>query len=604
MGDGAMIESPRSEQPEGVEPGIGNPRYGSDLIVDLLNGLGIEYVVMNPGSTFRGIHDSLVNYGANRSPKLILALHEAVAVGIAHGYAKASGRPMAAALHDIVGLGNAPTAIYEAWTDRVPIVILGGTGPMDAAIRRPGNDWIHTALIQGNLIRDFVKWDDQPASIEAVPESLLRAYRVAMTPPAGPVYVCYDALVQEGAIEGPIQSIDASRFAPPPPMWPDANAIEEAAELLVASEFPIVASGRVCRDQRGLDGLVELAEVLAAPVFPIYRNGLNFPSGHQLNFMGEAETYAPKADVFLGAEPLDFTHVTRARPGRAIGQGEYMAREDARFISVGVDDLALRSWSSEFQRLTPVDVPIQADTSVALSQLAAACRERIDSTTSKRIEERREALREDHRTLLERASERIASSWNDRPISLGRLLTEVRDAVVGRHPDYVLLKNRFWIPGIFDISEIDRYLGEACGGTMGYGPPAMVGGAIAAKENGRFAVGVTGDGDFNYTASALWTAAHYEIPGLFVIFNNRTYQSDVEFQHQIAEERGRPVENRSIGHAMDSPPVDIATLARGYGCVGIGPIEDPDELGESLKRGVSLAEDGAMVVVDVVVQPR
>lgn len=604
MNKHVTIPGPASEMPTGIEPALGNPEYGSDLIVDLLHDLGIDYVAMNPGSTFRGIHDSLVNYGGNRSPKLLLALHEAVAVGIAHGYAKGTGRPMAVALHDIVGLGNAPTAIYEAWADRVPIVILGGTGPIDAAIRRPGNDWIHTALIQGNLIRDFVKWDDQPASIEAISESLLRAYRVATTPPAGPVYVCYDALVQEGTIEEPIDPVDASRFAPPRPMWPDANAIDEAADLLVKSEFPVITSGRVCRDQRGLDGLVELAEVLAAPVFPLYRNGLNFPSGHPLNFMGEAETYSPRADVFLGAEPLDFTHVTRARPTRAIGQGENLARDDARFISIGVDDLALRSWASEFQRLTAVDVPIQADTSVALSQLAAACRERMDAAAAKRIEERRATLREDQSQLLERAAKRVADSWDDRPVSLGRLLTEVRDAVVDRHPNFVLLKNRFWIPGIFEIAEVDRYLGEACGGTMGYGPPAMVGGAIAAMERGRFAVGITGDGDFNYTASALWTAAHYDIPGLFVIFNNRTYRSDVEFQQQIAEERGRPVENRSIGHAMNSPLVDIATIADGYGCIGIGPVEDPEELSEVLERAVRLAEDGAMVVVDVFVQPR
>jgi thiamine pyrophosphate-dependent acetolactate synthase large subunit-like protein len=603
MMDRTTIAGPAAERPVNVEQQTGNPEYGSDLIVDLLDAMGIEYVVMNPGSTFRGIHDSIVNYGANRAPKLLLALHEAVAVGIAHGYAKAAGRPMAVALHDVVGLGNAPTAIYEAWTDRVPIVILGGTGPVDASLRRPGNDWIHTALIQGNLIRDFVKWDDQPASIAAVPESLLRAHRVAVSRPAGPVYVCFDALVQEGRIDHPIDFPEVDRFAPPRPIWGDPNAVDEAARLLVEAEFPVISSGRVCRDQAGLDGLVELADLLAAPTFPIYRNGLNFPSAHPLNFMGQAESYVPDADVILGAEPLDFTHVTRRFPTRAIGQGAPITRDDARFISVGLDDLALRSWASEFQRLSPVDIPIMADTAVGLHQLAEACRSLIDSAASERIEARRARLLSDHKALMERAARRVADTWNDQPISLGRLLTEVRDAV-SQEDEFLLLKNRFWIPGIWDIAHVDRFLGDACGGTMGYGPPAMIGGALAVARTPRFAVGITGDGDFNYTASALWTAAHYEIPCLIVVFNNRSYQSDVEFQDHIARERNRPVENRSIGHAMDSPPVDIAGLARSYGCAGMGPVESPSDLAPTLERAVRQAKEGRTVVVDVLVQPR
>jgi thiamine pyrophosphate-dependent acetolactate synthase large subunit-like protein len=337
-------------------------------------------------------------------------------------------------------------------------------------------------------------------------------------------------------------------------------------------------------------------------VFPNYRNGLNFPSMHPLNFMGATGELVPRADVILGAEPLDFTGVTRATPSRAIGQGRPLAREDARFVSIGVDDLALRSWASEFQRLTEVDVPIVADTAVGLHQLVEACRARIDGPARERIEGRRERLDESQRDRLARSAKRVQDGWDDQPISLGRLLTEVRDAVA--EEDWVLLKNRFWIPGIWDVTEVDRYLGETCGGVMGYGPPAMVGGALAAKELGRFAVGITGDGDFNYTASALWTAAHYEIPSLMVIFNNRAYHSDVEFQHQIAEERGRPVANRHIGHALDSPAVSISRIAEGYGCMGVGPITDPADLAPTLRRAVAQVREGRTVVVDVLVQPR
>ena len=157
-------------------------RYGSDLVVDLLRAAGIEHVAINPGATFRGIHDSLVNYGERR-PEHILTNHEEIAVAMAHGYAKAKGRPMAAFVHDIVGLQHASMAIYNAFCDRAPILVLGGGGPMDATRRRPWIDWIHTALVQGNQVRDYVKLDDQPASVSAIPEAILRAWRVARTEP-------------------------------------------------------------------------------------------------------------------------------------------------------------------------------------------------------------------------------------------------------------------------------------------------------------------------------------------------------------------------------------------------------------------------------------
>ncbi len=184
-------------------PGRG-PEYGSDLVVDVLRALGIEYAVLNPGATFRGLHDSLVNYGGNERPELIQCCHEEIAVAVAHGYAKAAGRPCAAVLHDVVGLQHASMAIFNAWCDRVPVLLLGGTGPMAVERRRPWIDWIHTALVQGTLVRDYVKWDDQPASLASIPEAIVRGYRIAVTEPQGPVYVCLDADLQEAPIAEPV----------------------------------------------------------------------------------------------------------------------------------------------------------------------------------------------------------------------------------------------------------------------------------------------------------------------------------------------------------------------------------------------------------------
>ena len=170
--------------------------WQSDVIVDCIKRYDFPYITLNPGASFRGLHDSLVNYGDNQPP-MMLCNHEEIAVQIAHGYAKASGKPMAVILHNLVGLLHACMAIYYAYLDRVPIFIIGATGPMDEAKRRPHIDWTHTALVQGNAVRDYVKWDYQPTSIDGVPESFARAYSIMMTEPKGPIYMCYDAALQE-----------------------------------------------------------------------------------------------------------------------------------------------------------------------------------------------------------------------------------------------------------------------------------------------------------------------------------------------------------------------------------------------------------------------
>src|SRR4029453_5854916 len=157
MAKAQKIEKPQAE-------------WGSDVVVDLLKAFEIEYVAINPGATFRGLHDSLVNYGGKQPPEIIPCTHEEIAVALAHGYARAKGKPMGAAVHNVVGLQHASMAIYNAWADRVPLIVMGGPGPMDTGNRRPWIDWVDTALVQGNLVRDFVKWDDQPASVEAVPD--------------------------------------------------------------------------------------------------------------------------------------------------------------------------------------------------------------------------------------------------------------------------------------------------------------------------------------------------------------------------------------------------------------------------------------------------
>src|ERR1700676_692869 len=240
--------------------------WQSDIIVDLIKGSGFPAITPNPGARFRGLHDSLVNYGGNEPP-MLLCQHEEIAVQIAHGFAKACGKPMAVILHNLVGLLHATMAIYYAYLDRVPIFIIGATGPMDEGRRRPHIDWTHTALVQGNAIRDFVKWDYQPSAIEGVPESFARAYSVMTTEPRGPVYMCYDAALQEDPLTREIALPPPYAAATPAPMAPDPRAIAAIADKLLKADHPLLLAEYVGRRGGGFAQMVELAETAGAAVW-------------------------------------------------------------------------------------------------------------------------------------------------------------------------------------------------------------------------------------------------------------------------------------------------------------------------------------------------
>ncbi len=268
------------------------PQYGSDVIVDMLHACGIVYAACNPGASFHGLHDSIVNYGGNRMPELIQCCHEEISVAMAHGYAKATGTPMAALIHNIVGLQHASMALFNAWCDRAPVLALGATGPMDSTQRRPWIDWIHTALVQGTLVRDYVKWDDQPHSLASVPESFLRAYRIAQTDPQGPIYVCYDAGLQEEVVRLPPTLPDPQRYGPPAPPQAHPEALERTADLLVQAEHPVAIVDLVGRHPAAIESLKRLAELLAMPV--IDRGGrFNFPNTHGLDATDAASEVLP-----------------------------------------------------------------------------------------------------------------------------------------------------------------------------------------------------------------------------------------------------------------------------------------------------------------------
>ncbi|MDA0787344.1 MAG: thiamine pyrophosphate-binding protein, partial [Proteobacteria bacterium] len=526
------------ERPVGTENAVMG--WGSDVVAELVRRLDIPYIAMVPGASYRGFQDSLVNYLGNREPQMLVCLHEEHCVAIAHGYAKVTDTPMAAAVHSNVGLMHATMAVFDAWCDRAPVMVFGATGPVDANLRRPWIDWIHTSRDQGALVRDYVKWDDQPASPEAAIESVLRANRIMRRHPQGPVYIVLDVAMQESKLDPVPEIPDVARYAVEPDPAPTAESVAAALELLQAAKAPLIMAGRVSRSQEAWDRRIAFAEALGAKVITNQRIAAAFPTHHPLhpNHLNYRTTAADEAlirdaDVILNLDWLDFggTLQTAAQTGEAV---------TAKIISVSMDDLNSNGWSFDHHVLPPVDLPILATPD---SFVAAAL------------------------PLMEAGEKRAysvapsAPPTGSGPIDLVSLGTAVDAAIGARAATYVRLPIGWPAPTIRIDGPLD-YIGNDGGAGVGSGPGMVVGSALALQGTGRLPVAIMGDGDFLMGASALWTTAHYGIPLLLIVNNNRSYGNDVAHQSRMATQRGRPVENRWIGQSLENPRVDIPAQAR------------------------------------------
>ena len=577
-----------------------NASFGSDLMVEMLRELGIRYIALNPGASYRGLHDSLVNFG-DGGPEILMCAHEEFAVAMANGYARVTGKPMATGLHNVVGLQHATMAIFNAWCDRTPILNLGGGGPQDANHRR-STDWVHTALVQGNLVRDFVKIDDQPYSIDAVPESLLRAYRIATTEPKGPVYVCLDSDLQEQRIESPMMLPDAALFAPPAPPAANPEALQRAAALLAGAQWPVIVAGEVGRNPEALPDLVELAETLAAPVIEGGRFAIS--NTHPLDLTPRREAVLREADVVLALD-VPSLGVPLGPSVRERGALQPVISPDTNVIHITLLDLEKQSWVTDSMWMMPVAVPIAADTAQAIPELARLCREKLaaDVGAAARVEERRAKVHAMHREAREDTAAWIKQAWDQTPVSSARLHGELNKRLKGQTWALVHGHGARW-RDVLETTDVGHGLGGGRGGGVGYGLPSSIGAALGWKDSGRLVVSVLGDGDFFMTSNALWTAAKYEIPLLVIIYNNLSYYNDEDHQERIAVWRDRPIGNKGVGIRIEDPEPDFAALARSLGVAGFGPVTDPNKVGEVLDEAIATVKSGKPAVIDVHTQAR
>jgi thiamine pyrophosphate-dependent acetolactate synthase large subunit-like protein len=536
-------------------------------------------VALTPGASLRGLHDSIVNHLGNASPQLLLALHEETAVAIAHGYAKVTGKPMAAALHANVGLMNGNMAIFNAWCDRMPLLILGATGPVDAAKRRPWIDWIHTSRDQGALVRDYTKWDDQPASVGAARESLLRAYWMANTAPKGPVYINFDSELQEQVLREPLGKIEAARFTPSARTSVPLSVAKDAAAMLNDAKLPVVLAGRASRSVHAWKNRIAFAEKLGALVITDLRAAASFPTSHPLHAgiwhptrpSSGAARALKNADLIVSLDWIDLAGALSSTP----------TRRTARVVHASLDHVLHRGGGAEYQALPAVDVMLAGDPDEVVAAL-------LPLITQKKTSVRN--------IPASRAPSLPAAASG--PITIDTLVRGLRRAV-GATPVSLAHIPPVWPEHEWEFEHPLDYLGDEGGAGLGVGPGLTVGAALALQGSGRLPMAICGDGDFLMGATALWSAVHYRIPLLLVIANNQSFFNDEVHQERVARSRKRPVENRWIGQRMTDPAIDILGLARAQGAQVFGPVERPEDLSGIYAQAIAAVQNGCVAVVDV-----
>src|SRR6195256_1919229 len=472
-------------------------RSGSDFMVDVIKSLGFEYVCANPGSSFRGIHESIINYGGNKSPEFITCCHEESSVGMAHGYAKVEGKPMGVLVHSNVGLQHASMAIFNAYCDRAPVYIIAGNS-IDATMRRPGVEWEHSAQDVAAMVRDFVKWDDLPISLPHFAESAIRAYKIAMTTPSMPVLVVADSDLQESplakdaAIHIPKLTLDSL------PMG-DSGSVAEAARLLVAAENPVIVADRAARTPAGMARLIELAEALQASV--IDQGGrMNFPSRHPLNQSDRGRALIGDADVILGLELTDFWGITHSFRDQLHRTSKSATKDGAKLISITAGDLYSKGNYQDLQRYPEVDLAIAADAETTLPSLIEAVKRLITDDRKRAYQDRGSKLADARQRALERARTDATYGWDSSPITIARLSAELWAAI--KNEDWSLVSDvgfaSRWPMRLWSFDKHSQFIGGAGGAGGGYCAPASAGAALANKKHGRLSVRINGEGDMMY----------------------------------------------------------------------------------------------------------
>ena len=600
----AAVPGPKLAAAETMPPSkdpVSQSTSGGDFMVDVFKTLDIDYLAMNCASSFRGLHEAVLNHGGNTKPEILTCPHEEIAVHMAQGYAKIEGKPMAMICHGVVGLQHATMAMYNAWCDRVPVIVMGGN-IMEANKRGPGAEWVHSAIDPAAIVRDFVKWDDQPTSLQHFAESAVRAYKVTMTPPMAPVMLSLDAELQENLIAD-AETLKIPKLSKVIPPQGDTAALAELAKMLVNAETPVIISDRLARTPAGMARLVELAETLQCAVID-NAGRMNFPSRHPLN-QSFRRAIIRQADVIVAMEVNELWGSLNAFSDRIVRSSRPSYKSDAKIVTLGSRDLYMKSNYQDFGRYQEVDLTIGGDAEASLPTLIDQVKRLIDDGKKAAFAVRGKKLAAARLAAMEQAKSDATIGWDASPITTARMCAEVYGQI--KDEDWSLVGTTIrlaWPHRLWNFDKPYQWNGVSGGAGVGYNLPASLGAALANKKHGRLTLAFGGDGDFMFVPSTLWTAAHHRIPMLYILQNNRAYHQEYMYLQAMAARHGRGITNTEIGTTIKDPNVDYATVARGFGVYGEGPIVDPKDLGPALKRAVAMVKTGQPALVDVVTDPR
>ena len=598
-----------AQKPDVKEPAevTDNVRVGADFMMDVFKSIGFEYMAANPGTSFRGLHESLINYGGNKNPEFLTCLHEESSVAMAHGYAKIEGKPMMVMAHGTVGLQHASMAIYNAYADRVPVYIVLGN-ILDINYRRGSADWYHSVQDAAAMVRDYVKWDDTPVTLSHFAESAVRGYKIAMTPPYEPVVLVADGVLQEEPItEKNLRIPKLVRSAPP---QGDEGAVKEAAKMLLAAENPVMVAGRCARTPKGMDLLVELAELLQCRVQD-QRLRMNFPTSHPLYAHTTGDPIVAKvgdSDCVLGLEAQEMWTITNTMTGlNKFGmEAHSVMKPGAKIISISAIELNHKSNYQDFGRYSEVDLSITGDAEATLPALIEAVKKQMTPDRKAAIQARGAKVAEANRLAHQRNIEAAAIGWDASPISTARMAAELWAQV--KNLDWSLVSNdryiSYWSTKLFNFTKPYHYIGAQGAAGIGYGLPAAVGAALANRKHGRVTLNIQPDGDLNYAPGVLWTAVHHKIPMLTLVHNNRGYHQERMYIQMVASKMNRGIDRSHIGTSFTDPYINYAMMAKSYGMYSEGPISDPKDLGPAIKRGLERVQAGEPALIDVLTQPR
>ena len=566
-------------------------RPGSDLMVQVLRDLDIEYVAANPASSFEGIQESVINYGdvPNRRPEFITALHEESAVDMAHGYAKAEGRPMAVMIHGTIGLMHASMAIYQAYQTQTPVVIIAGRDDTNFLRAQSADD------IAG-IVRSFTKWDAHPQTLAESLDAIQECYRQAITPPCGPAVVVLDAELQKTEAG----SMPVPAYRPPRIVGISEAQARDVARRLVDAENPQLAAGRF-RTPLGIERAVQLAELVGATVTTrAWIEPMSFPQNHPLC----ASRANGDSDYTLGLEVAG-AQASIIGPHRRSLEGR-----DVTGIGYGFVRPPRTPLRGPYAPPAPGENDMTADAEASIPLIIAEAWDYISPSARRRIEARTAAHVATNaaakKTALRKALDDRRRGWNGSPISLARLFAELYSLV--RDEDWCLASPTQFSSGhnraFWEHNKPYSHLGMHGAGGLGYCIGASTGAALAAKHRNRIVLNIQTDGDLNYVPGSLWTAAHHNLPMLVVMHNNRAYHQELMYAQYVAGVRGRGGDRAHIGTTFRDPFISYASLGEAYGVESEGPIDDPELLYAALERGVNAVKQGRPYLIDVLTQPR